>query len=60
MTKTKYIIKDWADNILHCGSGVPYTFDSFEDGWAFIYDQFDEEDYEDLFVVETKELLCAN
>lgn len=40
-----FIIKDWANNILFSGK----TFQSFEDGWGFILEQFPEEDGEDGF-----------
>jgi hypothetical protein len=33
----KYIIKDWMGNTCFKGK----TFDSFEDAWGFIYEQYD-------------------
>lgn len=49
--KTTFIIKDWAGNILFNGK----EFNSFEDGWDFIYTKIkDEEVYQDLSV-ELKE-----
>ena len=38
----KYIIRDWADNHLF----TERTFDSFEDGWEFIYENVDNSEYE--------------
>lgn len=35
----KYIIKDWAGNTLFKGK----TFDTYEDGWNFIYENVKEE-----------------
>lgn len=48
----KYIIKDWAGNHLFRDE----VFKTFEDGWAFIYDNVEEETeddgtYDDYFVV---------
>ena len=62
--KSKYIIQDWASNTLqHNGQfnrgcygqdkGVPMIFESFEDGWDWIYTNVkDEEAYQDLYVEE--------
>lgn len=48
----KYIIKDWADNVMFDGK----EFDSFEDGWGFIYESIDDDEaYQDLFVLENSE-----
>lgn len=54
----KYLIRDWANNILFDAK----EFDSFEEGWDFIYeimpepheDAFDWTDgwYDDVFVIE--------
>ena len=42
-------IFDWANNRLFPDK----KFKTFEDGWSFIYETFeDEEDFEDLFVEE--------
>jgi hypothetical protein len=44
--KEKYIIKDWANN--HCFSDK--IFNSYEDGWDFLYSKFpviDGDDRED-------------
>lgn len=43
-------IKDWAGNILFNGQ----TFDTFEDGWDFIFEQdhLEEDDYQELYVLE--------
>lgn len=44
----KYIIKDWANNIMFNG----IEFDTFEDAWGYIYEMNEnEEEYEDIFVV---------
>lgn len=49
---TKFIIKDWADNI--CFNGL--EFDDFEDAWGFIYEKFPDGDedrtFDDYFVEE--------
>lgn len=43
-----YIIKDWADNRI-----APLTtWESFEDAWDFIYENYPEVDYEDFYVVK--------
>jgi hypothetical protein len=48
MTK-RFVIEDWAGNHLFREK----TFDSYLDGWDFIYLQFpDEEDLSDYYVVE--------
>ena len=47
-----YIIKDWANNDMFGGA----EFDSFEEGWEFIYENvLNEEDFEDFFVVKKGE-----
>lgn len=61
--KTKYIIKDWAGNILNYKGrfelpcfAVPMTFETFEDGWDWICSNIDDEEvHQDLFVVKEKE-----
>lgn len=46
---TKFEVRDWADNLLFEGK----TFDTFEDGWAYVYEHVaDEEDYQDIYVEE--------
>jgi hypothetical protein len=61
MEKKKFIIQDWAGNHLFKDK----KFDSFEDGWEFIYENVDnsvyeqtnkEDDnaYQDYFVIEQK------
>ena len=57
----KYIIKDWCSNVLFGGR----EFDSFEEGWDFIYENDPEPAertskwidgwYDDYFVEEKKE-----
>jgi hypothetical protein len=45
----KFVIEDWAGNHLFREE----TFETFQDGWDFIYQQFpDEEDLSDYYVVE--------
>lgn len=57
----KYIIKDWADNHLFQDE----VFDSYEEGWEFIYENvdnsvydetLDDDDsvYQEYYVVELK------
>lgn len=50
----KYIIEDWAGNHLFKGK----EFDSFEDGWDFLYNKFpnvqDEDFFDDYFVILKK------
>jgi hypothetical protein len=37
----KYIIKDWAGNVLqHAPYAVPRKFNSFEDAWEYLYDKY--------------------
>lgn len=44
----KYIIQDWAGNHLF----KDQSFETFEDGWNFIYSEFpDEEELEDYYVI---------
>ena len=47
----KYIIKDWIDNT--CFNGK--EFESFEDGWGFLYELYpngdDDRTFDDYFVV---------
>ncbi len=44
----KYIIEDWAGNHLFKDK----VFDSFEDGWDFIMEQFpNEDDLQDYYVI---------
>jgi hypothetical protein len=44
-----FIIKDWANNILFNSK----EFDTFEDGWEFLYLTFpEEEDFGDYYVCE--------
>lgn len=47
----KFIIRDWMGNICFGGK----EFESFEDGWEFLYEKFpdgdDDRTYDDYFVV---------
>lgn len=48
----KYIIVDWANNHLF----RKHEFDSFDDGWTFLYEKFpDEEDLGDYYVIPKNE-----
>lgn len=61
---TKFRIQDWAGNVLDYRGkflkselAVPMAFDSFEDGWGWIYENIPEGaegdgTYDDIFVVE--------
>ncbi len=42
MSKTKFIIQDWAGNHLF----VDWEFDTFEDGWEHIYENVDNSLYD--------------
>ena len=59
----KYIIKDWAGNVLDYTGvfklpefAVPMEFDDFEDAWGFLYETFPNVDedgtFDDYFVEE--------
>lgn len=45
-----YAIFDWAGNRINPN----LSFETFEDGWEYIYDTFGEDDYQELFVLEDK------
>jgi hypothetical protein len=63
----KYIIEDWAGNKLHYNGkfvrpelAVPMEFESFEDGWGFIYERHPEAEdgdgtFDDYYVMEVRE-----
>jgi hypothetical protein len=44
----RWIIKDWADNELFPNK----DFSTFEDAWGFIYEFFNDEDFQELSVVQ--------
>ncbi len=47
----KWIIQDWASNRLFPAK----TFDTFEDGWEFVRENFpDEKDWEDIYVIQSE------
>lgn len=47
----QFIIKDWANNEIAPGE----TFESFEDGWSWIYENIqDEEMFQDLYIEEVE------
>lgn len=58
--RSKYMIKDWAGNVLNRRGkfdrtqfAVPKEFASFEDGWSWILENIeDEETHQDLYVEE--------
>ena len=47
----KYEIQDWAGNRLRDRN----EFDSFEDAWGYIYDVFEEDDWQDIYVIPITE-----
>lgn len=51
----RWEVRDWANNLLFNGK----TFESFYDGWAYIYETLPGEDemYGDLYVVEAEDCL---
>lgn len=51
LSKNRFIIKDWADNV--CFQGI--EFPTFEDAWGYIYENVKDEDnaYDDYFVEVT-------
>lgn len=53
----KFHIIDWMSNVLFGGK----TFDSFDEAWGFIYEQFpDEEEFDDYYVVQAGNTRSAN
>ena len=50
-----WILQDWAGNRLTDRKGMLIEFESFEDGWGYIYENYEEDEYEELFIIE-KEL----
>lgn len=48
----QYALLDWANNRLTDKKGHELTFNSFEDGWNYIYLNYQEEDFEELYVEE--------
>jgi hypothetical protein len=59
----RYIIKDWASNVLQysgkfnfssygANTGTPYIFASFDDAWDYILQNIPEDSHDDLFVEE--------
>jgi hypothetical protein len=42
-----FILEDWAGNRLHGN----IEFETFEDGWDFIAEHYQEEDFEDLYIL---------
>ena len=53
---TKFIIKDWANNVCFKGR----EFDSFEDAWGFLYETYPDYDseingtFDEYYVEEVK------
>lgn len=57
--KTKFIIEDWAGNILDFKGkfqlpqlSVPMEFESFDDAWEYIDSNIIEGSHDDIFVIE--------
>jgi len=57
--KTKFIIEDWAGNILDFKGNfklpqfaVPMEFSSFDDAWEYIDSNIDENSHDDVFAIE--------
>ena len=48
-------IYDWAYNPLRDDSGQIFSFYTFEQAWEYIYENFEEEDFEDFEVLESKQ-----
>jgi len=46
----KYILQDWAGNRLTDRQGNSIDFESFEDGWDYILENYEEDDFSDLFI----------
>lgn len=53
-SSNEYIIQDWAGNRMF----PTKTFDSFEDGWEYIYENIEDEEgaYEDVYVLRVSSL----
>ena len=49
-----FIIQDWAGNLIGSPAGVPYSFDTFDDAWSWIWEIYPEDMYDDLFVIEVR------
>jgi len=60
----KYRIEDWAGNLLHSQNRFgrksmvvkPMLFDSFLDGWDYIYENFNDDEYQELYVLSETEV----
>lgn len=57
--KNKFIIEDWAGNVLDFKGkfklpqlSVPMEFESFDAAWEYIDSNIDEGSHEDVFVIE--------
>lgn len=46
----RFYIQDWAGNRLWEHG----TFEFFEDAWGYIYETFEDADFDDLFVIERR------
>lgn len=64
-TNSKFIIKDWAANTLQynhkfnfgahgTNTGSPMEFRSFDDAWSYIFEHYNEDEFDDFFVEELK------
>ena len=47
-----FIIQDWASNTLQYNNGVPMEFKSFDDAWEYIFENYNEDEFEELNVEE--------
>jgi len=50
-TGEHYIIEDWAGNRITDRKGYDMSFDTFEDGWSYIYEQYPEDTWEEFYVL---------
>ncbi len=47
-----FILIDWANNRLTDFEGNDLEFSSFEEGWDYIFENYSEELYSDLFIID--------
>ncbi len=50
-----YILKDWADNRLTALDGTVIEFKTFDEGWEYIHQNYQDKDFEDLFIIPIEE-----
>lgn len=46
-----YILIDWANNRLTDFKGKQIDFKTFEDGWDYILTNYNDDDFDDLFII---------